>query len=76
MIRRACSRAASTDPKDAPNGRDEKVKEWEIYGQSVILLAPGVYIIPEIGYRDFGDDVTDSDAGSAWYAGGKWQINF
>ena len=64
------------DPKDAPNGRDEKVQQYEIYGQSVILLAPGVYVIPEIGFGDNGDDVTDNDDGSAWYAGGKWQINF
>ena len=64
------------DPKDAPNGRDEKTKEWEIYGQSVILLAPGVYVIPEIGYIDKGDNFDDTDAGDTWYAGGKWQINF
>ncbi len=62
------------DDSDADGAK--KVKTWEIYGQSVIALAPGVYLIPEIGFRDEGDDVDGDDAGDSWYAGGKWQINF
>ena len=64
------------DPKDAPSTADEKTKSWEIYGQSVILLAPGVYVIPEIGFADFGNDAADLENGKDWYAGAKWQINF
>ena len=44
--------------------------------QSVIALAPGVYVIPEVGYFDWDDNVDGDDAGSMFYLGGKWQINF
>ena len=50
---------------------------WELYGQAVVSLAPGVWLIPEIGYTDFGDgNIQNSDDGDAWYAGAKWQIDF
>jgi hypothetical protein len=51
----------------------------------VVTLAKGVYIIPEIGYRDFGTQdidkpfyivAPDVDLGSLFYAGAKWQIDF
>jgi len=64
------------NPKDADNGLDTKQKAWNAYVQSVIALAPGVYIVPEVGYFDFGNDYTDEKAGSRFYAGGKWQIDF
>ena len=64
------------DPKDAENGLDTKQKAWVGYVQSVIALAPGVYIIPEVGYYDYGNDYLDEKAGSQFYAGGKWQIDF
>ena len=50
---------------------------WAAYGNAVIALAPGVWIIPEVGYYD--NDVEPSNghsAGNLWYAGGKWQIDF
>jgi hypothetical protein len=64
------------DPKDNPSGFDEKQTPWSAYVQGVFTLAPGVYLIPEIGYFDWDKDFTDADAGSTWYAGGKWQIDF
>ena len=53
----------------------------------MFTLVPGVYIIPEIGYRDFGKDnfdkhsippiiAPDTDNGSLFCAGAKWQIDF
>jgi len=57
------------------NGAD-KQKQYGLYAQAVIVLAPGVYIIPEVGYFDFGDDFESNDAGNRVYAGGKWQIDF
>ena len=54
----------------------EKTQPWAMYVQSVIALAPGVYVIPEVGYYDFDDTVKDTDAGDLFYLGGKWQINF
>ena len=49
----------------------------EVYGQAVIALAPGVWVIPEIGYRD-NDEIptTGRDAGSRMYVNAKWQIDF
>lgn len=58
------------------SGVDDAVA-WETYLQAVITLAKGVYLVPEIGYIDFGDDPVDDDnVGYRWYAGAKWQINF
>jgi hypothetical protein len=57
------------------NGAD-KQKQYGLYGQAVIVLAPGVYIIPEVGYFDKGDGFDGDDAGNRVYAGGKWQIDF
>ena len=58
------------------NGVDN-AESYELYGQVVLTLAPGVFLIPEAGYIDFMDDpATDEDAGYTWYAGAKWQINF
>jgi hypothetical protein len=54
----------------------------EYYLQCVWKLAPSVYLIPEVGYRDFGKaefsapNVDDRDLGSLFYAGAKWQIDF
>jgi hypothetical protein len=64
------------DPKDAPNGFDEKTKAYNVYLMSTIALAPGVYIIPEVGYKDFGNNPQDEDQGDQMYLGAKWQIDF
>jgi hypothetical protein len=52
----------------------------EYYLQAVWTLANGVYLVPEVGYRDYGDleisNLPDEDLGNAWYAGAKWQIDF
>jgi hypothetical protein len=58
------------------NGFDD-TSPWEVYGQAVIALAPGVWVIPEIGYRD-NDEVaaTGADAGNRMYVNAKWQIDF
>jgi hypothetical protein len=54
----------------------EEDQAWTVYGQAVITLAPGVFLVPEIGYLDKMDNVADVDEGSQWYAGAKWQIDF
>jgi hypothetical protein len=49
------------------------------YVNATITLAPGVFIIPEVGMFDYGDDEvggTSIDRGDATYYGAKWQINF
>lgn len=54
----------------------KKDEAWNVYGQAVIALAPGVYIIPEAGYFDYEDDAAGDDEGSEVYLGAKWQIDF
>jgi len=62
---------------DDPDLNDaKKSKPWAVYVQSVIAMAPGVYVIPEIGYFDGDKNFLGGDATSEFYAGGKWQINF
>jgi hypothetical protein len=63
--------------KDSTDGGDVKdTAPMAFYVQSVIALAPGVYVIPEVGYYDFDNNSDGDDAGSKFYLGGKWQINF
>ena len=64
-------RADQTD-----SGTDRDTAPYAFYVQSVIALAPGVYIIPEVGYYDYDNNADGDDAGSLIYVGGKWQINF
>jgi hypothetical protein len=55
----------------------DNAESWEVYGQCVLTLAPGVFLVPEVGYIAFMDDPqSDEDRGYLWYAGAKWQINF
>jgi len=64
------------DPdSDYPSG-DEKAKSWNAYVQSVIALAPGVYVIPEVGYFAQDKNYADEDSTTTFYLGGKWQIDF
>ena len=64
------------DPdSDYPLG-DEDPETLAVYLQSVIALAPGVYIIPEVGYFDEGKTYADADGTTTFYLGAKWQINF
>jgi hypothetical protein len=62
-----------SDDNDAASNEDEA---WSAYLQAVVTLAPGVYLVPEVGYFDFMDDNTGETEGHRWYAGAKWQIDF
>ena len=63
--------------KDTTDGGvDKDTAPWALYLQSVIALAPGVFVIPEVGYYDFDNSANGAEAGSEFYLGGKWQINF
>jgi len=64
------------DPdSDYPLG-DKKAESWNWYVQSVIALAPGVYVIPEVGGFIADKTYADEDAATTYYLGGKWQIDF
>ncbi len=51
-------------------------RAWALYGNSTIALAPGVYLVPEVGYVDYMKNTANVDEGYTWYAGLKWQIDF
>jgi predicted porin len=62
------------------NGTDD-IDAWTAWGHAVLTLAPGVYLIPEVGYIDKGDTngagaAGTQDQGYVWYGGAKWQIDF
>ena len=63
-----------SDDPDTPGSDNDDM--WVVYGQVEITLAPGVYIVPEVGYYDKMDDAAGNDEGYQWYAGAKWQIDF
>jgi OmpA-like transmembrane domain len=48
----------------------------QYYLQAKITMAPGVYVYPEIGKLDHGQDNTGVEQGDTTYFGAKWQINF
>jgi len=54
-------------------GKDDAMS---YYGQAVVTIAPGFFIVPEIGVQDSGDNALGLKEGKIWYAGAKWQINF
>jgi len=53
----------------------EDFNPWAVYAQAVIQMAPGVWLIPEVGYFD-ADDPEGVDLPTTFYAGAKWQIDF
>ncbi len=62
------------------DGIDWEEETLTYYVNLPIKVADIFFIIPEIGFIDFGDTeidgVPDIDNGDQWYAGAKWQINF
>ncbi|MFH1155908.1 MAG: hypothetical protein V1793_19025 [Pseudomonadota bacterium] len=46
------------------------------YLNASITLAPGVFVVPEIGVVDLKDTAAGADEGKTTYFGAKWQMNF
>lgn len=61
---------------DSDANNYDKDEAWNLYGQAVIAMAPGVWLIPEAGYFDFMDGPFGEDQGDEFYLGAKWQIDF
>jgi len=58
---------------------DAEDQNFAYYVQCKIDIAPGFFIVPEIGIideDDYDNGATSVDQGSLFYAGLKWQINF
>ncbi|UCE53391.1 MAG: hypothetical protein JSV31_29810 [Desulfobacterales bacterium] len=63
-----------SDDYDVSGAKDDDT--YTFYGNATVALAPGVWVIPEIGYFDYDENAAGTDEGDAWYAGAKWQIDF
>ncbi|HCY87914.1 MAG TPA: hypothetical protein DHV36_22450 [Desulfobacteraceae bacterium] len=48
----------------------------QYYLQAKITLAPNVFIVPEVGVVNNGQDKTGAEQTEITYLGAKWQINF
>lgn len=48
----------------------------QVYLQALVTMAPGVYLMPEVGFIDLMDDSAGNDEGDVFYLGAKWQIDF
>jgi hypothetical protein len=63
---------------DVAGDSDESL--WQAYVNAVWNIAPGFFIVPEVGFAeyDYAGDPGEgaSDAPTLFYAGAKWQINF
>lgn len=54
-----------------------KSRLWNIYFQAAYSVTQGFTVIPEIGHLDFGKHIDDGkNAGSLWYAGIQWRMDF
>ena len=53
---------------------DEDPETLAVYLQSVIALAPGVYVIPEVGYFDEGKNYDDTDGTTTFYLGANGRV--
>jgi len=59
---------------DISGAEGDEVQSY--YIQFPITLAPGVFVIPEIGVVDNEQDWAGDDQSEMTYFGAKWQINF
>jgi hypothetical protein len=63
--------------EDNPDKSGQSISHsYSLYGQSVIALAPGVYIIPEVSYFAEGTKLAGKREGNTTWVGAKWQIDF
>ncbi|MCP4349864.1 MAG: hypothetical protein GY795_30655 [Desulfobacterales bacterium] len=54
----------------------EKDETMSYYANVTINIAPGFFIVPEIGIVDYMENAAEIDQGKMTYYGAKWQINF
>lgn len=58
-----------------PDNADEEDSVMQYYVNAVINIAPGFFIVPEVGMIQ-EDPAGDGPEPEIFYAGAKWQINF
>ncbi|MDY6791473.1 MAG: porin [Thermodesulfobacteriota bacterium] len=55
---------------------DKEDETSQYYVNCTINIAPGFFIVPEVGKIDRDKDENNADEGDITYFGAKWQINF
>jgi hypothetical protein len=69
-----------SDEQDVAPGITAKERTMAYYIQMTYSPVKNFFIVPELGFVDYGklkvDGVPDDDLGNGWYFGIKWQINF
>jgi hypothetical protein len=73
MITLEAGWGATNYDNDAFDDDDDTVA---YYVQARIMLAKGVWLVPEIGKFDYKEGIDGEDEGDLTYYGAKWQINF
>ncbi len=58
---------------DADTDEDQAMT---FYVNCTVKFLDNFFIVPEVGYIDYMDDMAGNDEGTNVYAGAKWQINF
>jgi hypothetical protein len=59
---------------DAAGARADEAATY--YVNASITLAPGVFVVPEVGVIDLKDNEAGADEKKTTYFGAKWQMNF
>lgn len=59
---------------DVDNSKKDDTMSY--YLNATITIAPGFFVVPEVGIIDYGNNSADADEGKMTYYGAKWQINF
>jgi len=59
---------------DVSGSNEDETTEY--YVQAVITIAPGFFIVPEVGFFDYDENGAGVDEGDMTYFGAKWQMNF
>ena len=59
---------------DVDNAPSETLMQY--YLNATINIAPGFFIVPEVGMVTFDPDVSNAPEPERFYFGAKWQINF
>lgn len=67
----------NSERSDAAGLDEDTYTQMQYYGNAVVTIAPGFFIVPEIGFINYGEFLDgDTDLGTDTYVGLKWQINF
>jgi hypothetical protein len=59
---------------DVSGSQEDETAQY--YANLTYTIAPGFFVVPEIGFIDRKDNHWGSDSGDIFYGGMKWQINF